>query len=296
MSVAIQEQIESSAVPACLHENPYRLVSLLDLMNIFRASELLRSARDLHNNSSLVFESKRGPEYRLAAIDAFAETIERFQSLTHNQNLPMSALHASQLLESISPTRHMLDIDAAQRMATMLSVTVENELSLRVFLALQHDRKQYFDSPRAGWEQVIERFPDCVSDVEEMNRCFALSRYGASVFHSIQAIEHGLIAVGDWLGVKDPTSGWTAVSNELKRIVGKKYSDRSQFEKDHFEFIEQLQGTVEALKNAWRNKISHATGRIKIGSEFIPEVAEEILMASRSLMRRLATDLPDMQN
>jgi len=263
-------------------------------MEVFKASDLLRATRDLNNDASLCFESARTEGFRLSAIDNFGKTLEYVQSLAQQYGLRMSALHASQLIASISAARHTLDNNATERIATMLCVTVENELSLRVFLAIPPERKQFYDSPRDGWDQAIERFPDCVTDVEEMHRCFSLSRYSASVFHSVQAIEHGLIAAGKWLGVKDPMSGWTAVSNELKKITGKKYTERTSLESTHFEFIEQLHGTVEALKNAWRNKISHATGRIKIGADFSPEVALEIMMASRAFMRRLAVDLPSV--
>jgi hypothetical protein len=57
--------------------------------------------------------------------------------------------------------------------------------------------------------------------------------------------------------------------------------------------LEQIQGTVEGLKNAWRNKISHVQGKLTLMSvEFSPEIAEEILLATRAFMRRLAEDLP----
>jgi hypothetical protein len=106
-------------------------------------------------------------------------------------------------------------------------------------------------------------------------------------------VEVGLIHLGDFLGVKDPLSGWTAVTNELKRLVTKKYTDKNQFERDNTKFIEQMQGCTEALKNAWRNKISHAHGRLYLlAADFSPDIAEEIRMASRAFMRRLATELP----
>jgi hypothetical protein len=60
----------------------------------------------------------------------------------------------------------------------------------------------------------------------------------------------------------------------------------TRFEKRNFAFLEQLHGTVGALKNAWRNKISHVEGRSQ------PEIAELILLASRAFMRRLAEGLP----
>ena len=90
----------------------------------------------------------------------------------------------------------------------------------------------------------------------------ALEIYPAAVFHSIQIVEAGLIELGKFISVEDPKSGWTAVANKLKKIVSSKHEDRTKFERQNFEFIEQVKGTVEALKNAWRNKISHAEGKL----------------------------------
>jgi hypothetical protein len=93
--------------------------------------------------------------------------------------------------------------------------------------------------------------------------------------------------------VSDPHSGWTAVSNALSSAVKKSHKDRTSFERQHFDFLEQLNGTVEGLKNAWRNKISHSQGRLKLmTTDFSPEIAEEILFATRAFLRRLAEGLP----
>jgi hypothetical protein len=143
--------------------------------------------------------------------------------------------------------------------------------------------------------KVIARFPETGTDVEEAGRCFALERFAACVFHSIQVVEHGLNALGGFLDVKDPKSGWTATSKELERITKKKFADLTPFEAKHIGFLKQIQATVAALQDAWRNKISHAQGRLAVlTAEFSPHVAEEILIASRGFMRRLATDLPQV--
>jgi hypothetical protein len=144
-----------------------------------------------------------------------------------------------------------------------------------------------------GWEWILARFPGTENDIEEAHKCFALARYPASVFHSIQVIEVGLIGLGTFIGVADPKSGWTAVARELQKIMSKRHEELTDFEKQNFQFLEQIQGTVEALKNAWRNKVSHAQGRIILMTrEFNPEIAEEILLATRAFMRGLANGLP----
>jgi hypothetical protein len=71
------------------------------------------------------------------------------------------------------------------------------------------------------------------------------------------------------------------------------YNARTDFERDNYQFLEQVHATAEALQVAWRNKISHAQGRlVLVSKDFSPEIAEEILFATRAFMRRLAGGLP----
>jgi hypothetical protein len=171
---------------------------------------------------------------------------------------------------------------------------LRDELSLNLFFRLPQDKKRYFDEPLKGWEEAIKRFPEIISNVEEMSKCFALSRYAASVFHSVRAIESALIHLGKFIGVTDPLSGWTAVTSRLETLVVKtKHQDRPATYQACFGFLEQMHGVTEALKSAWRNKISHAQGSLTLMTEdFNPDIAEEIMIASRSFMRRLATEMP----
>jgi hypothetical protein len=174
-----------------------------------------------------------------------------------------------------------------------LSGRLKDEMQVSCFFLLTEEERKYYESPRKGWEVIIERFPSSLEDIEEAAKCFALSRYAAAVFHSVQIVEHGLIDLGTFLSVTDPISGWTAIAKALKKIIDKSYNDRTQFERENFSFLEQLQGVVEALKNAWRNKISHAHGRLVVmTADFKSETAEEILSATRAFMRRLVDGLP----
>jgi hypothetical protein len=173
---------------------------------------------------------------------------------------------------------------------------VIDEMANRHYVALTIKEGELYSFPRKGWEEIIERFPDSVTDVEEAAKCFALSRYPASVFHSVQVVEVGLIDLGKIIEVSDPLSGWTATTNRLQNIIKKGHDARTPFERQHFSFFEQIQGTIEGLKNAWRNKISHAHGKLTVlTADFSPDVAEEILFATRAFMRRLATDAPSQE-
>lgn len=206
-----------------------------------------------------------------------------------------------ELNASVSSIQKMRRLIAGKRsdnkrlgeLATELSNRLFDEMSQKLYFSLTAGESDHYLNFRSGWQQVIDRFPDTLEDIEEARKCFAFSRYAGSVFHSLQVVEAGLIKLGTLISLNDPHSGRTAVCGQLKKVVEKKYTDRTDFEKQNYQFLEQTQATAEALKNAWRNKVSHAQGKLAlIAKDFSPEIAEEILMATRSFMRRLADGLP----
>ena len=200
----------------------------------------------------------------------------------------------NQLLRFHSFVSHpSVPVASAVEAVRNIALVMEDECKTVLFFAVDADHKKNFENFAEGWEPAINRWPDLLTDVEEMNKCYALGRYAAAVFHAVHADETALEHVGAWLGVKDHKSGWTASANELDRIVKQLHKDRSPLHQQHFGFIEQLNGTVAALKDAWRNKVSHSQGKLVLLTvEFNDHVAEEILVASRAFVRRVATDLP----
>lgn len=271
------------------------VVSLLEIMQSFKAHSFMEFSRLLEVLASL------SGSVEPAAWDTDVLTVNFRQVPAVAVGAFETQCEALDLRASAITLRKMntLLIDPTstygqyRRLVQELQGRLTDEMSTTVFLSLTVTEAGYYNNPRRGWDEIIDRFPDTVSDIEESNRCFALSRYAATVYHSVQIIETGLIDLGSFISVNDPHSGWTSVSNRLTVLLAKKYPERTPFENQNREFLEQTQATVEALKNAWRNKISHSQGRLAImNKDFTPEIAEEILFATRAFMRRLVTGLP----
>src|SRR5215470_8495322 len=113
------------------------------------------------------------------------------------------------------------------------------------------------------------------------SKCFACERYAAAVHHRLLVVEHGLLDLGTRIGVADPKSGWTAVTSQLYQIVIKRDPTKTNaYSQTHYAPLEQIHGTIEALKKAWRNKVDHAQNVLRLmTSDFTPEVTEEIIVA-----------------
>jgi hypothetical protein len=261
-----------------------RLWSLWDVMRPLRLTNLLIAAVSggmyyVQGNVNKVYPSKRAcndaldrsteDEY-LKALEEHCVDLELVASLATIRKMQRILSEPNPSHSAMGPLR----VEFQQRLL--------DEMNGKILWSMTAKEYKLYSSPRKGWEIIIDRFPDSVIDVEEAYKCFALSRYAAAVFHSVQVVEVGLIELGKIIGVTDPLSGWTATTNRLHGIIKKGHDARTIFERDHFPFLEQIHGTIEALKNAWRNKVSHAHGKLTLmTADFSPD-----------FMRRLATDVP----
>jgi hypothetical protein len=167
---------------------------------------------------------------------------------------------------------------------------LEDELAAKVLLMIPAAVQPLYETPRVGWEHCISRFP-ILDNVDEMNKCFAFGRYTASVFHSLLIAEAGLIELGRHIGVTDGKLGWDATSKKLESIVKAGRSDYSLA--IPFNGLEQINQCVQSMKMAWRNKVSHEANRLMIMvPDFSEPIAQEVIYATRSLMSRLAIEIP----
>jgi Skp family chaperone for outer membrane proteins len=278
-------------------ESQYRFISLWGLMKRIAPSLFLSLGKLLEVSSFKIrppFKGQVVPGHELIdqeLKDSHAKVLANWEEECRDLELAASLATIKRVQALLSQPN--CEYREYAELCQELHGRIEDEMKYRSCWALTLKEGEIYRSWSKGWEHILVRFPDTRNDIEEAQKCFALARYPASVFHSIQVIEVGLIDLGTFIGVADPKSGWTAVANELKKIVSKRHAELTDLEKQHFQFLEQIQGTVEALKNAWRNKVSHVQGKIVLMTrEFNPEVAEEILLATRAFMRGLDSGLP----
>ncbi len=277
-----------------------RVVTLLDILRAYAEAYVKGATALTALNMQIFYKDQQEPDYDVRNDSQLLTRLKTHLSdlLEHCQpHLPMTAIAVLRLRATINNAELMSTWQRAdttlQTMATEVMTRLEDELALNVFFRLTEARRIYFEAPTDGWKEVIARFPDTVSNIEEMSKSFALSRYSASVFHSLLVVEVGVIELGNSVGVTDPKRGWDPTWRKLKELVAGGHAKFSPDFSLSFTVIEQLFQSMEAMKNAWRNKVNHAAGQLSvIRPEFAPDVAEEIMFASRSFMRRLAEEMP----
>lgn len=173
-----------------------------------------------------------------------------------------------------------------------VSHMIRREMNTVLFMLIRPEQVRWYESPRKDWEEVVARWPRITIDIEELSRCFACDRYAGAIFHALLVAEFGLIQVSDLFNVSGDKPGWGCLER-LQRIRDKGPKERSALELQHFKFLENTLPLLQAVKDSWRHKISHIDNRLVwLDTEFGPQVAEEIILTIRGLMRRLAHDLP----
>jgi hypothetical protein len=169
---------------------------------------------------------------------------------------------------------------------------LDDELFGILFFSMTSSEVQCYTNPTKDWEEIIKRWPKTQIDIEESSRCFACARYAGAIFHVLLVAEIGVIEVSALLGVKGDKPGWGAL-DRLGRILATAYKGRSPIQQANSELLEQTMPLMLAIKDSWRHKINHVDNKLEwLDTDFSPQVAEEIMKATRGFMRRLATELP----
>ncbi len=282
-----------------MRRRPTDLWSLWEIMRPFHADFFLTAKGFLRNYATYDLLSPLGLVKDAVGLNRISKEHRRVYAGAWDSFRPFVA--ELNLVASVATIEKMLsclaDPDSTYPQYYALGAELEgrltDEMKGRMFLSLSPFEANIYEQPTQGWEEIVERFPATLGDIEEARKCFALSRYPAAVFHSLQIVEIGVAELGSIAGATDPLPGWGSTRNRLSAILKKPYKDRTAFEKKHFAFFEQVSATIELLNSAWRNKVSHAAGKLTLlTAEFTPDIAEEILSATRSFMRRLATEGP----
>ncbi len=159
-----------------------------------------------------------------------------------------------------------------------------NELTSRLFLAIEPERASYYTAAQLFGGLVSDVFPDAITDIEEAGKCLALGRATAAVFHLMRIMEVGLREFAVLLGVPYAPS-WESYITQIGTKIQEKHKRKGVRWKKDEPFFRDAMGDLMAIKLAWRNPTMH------VRRTYSPEEAEQILGAVRAFMQRMAERL-----
>jgi hypothetical protein len=286
---AIEEQVQSSApVPACLwQENPYRLVSLWDMLR-FNAHEFV-SMSNVLGQFTMDIGSGRSPQAE--SSKQAAQACGHLERHCEKLNLPFTLAQLKRIKNDIlASNTNWQTIRAA---LIEVNQRLWDELESRHFLAFEAQQQGFYETPLRDWETVVERFSHATADVEEASKCYALERYPASIFHLMRVTEAGVLELGKVVDPQDHKPQFSSVLKKIDNLVQKtKWPDWPEDAKPNKQLFIDVLPRLYAVKDSWRDKASHFEGHI-IPTDTVSnrERALDVYNSTLSLMRLLAERL-----
>ena len=171
-----------------------------------------------------------------------------------------------------------------------IDARLRDELSLATVLVIKPERRKYFNTSSAMFgDEVADKLPGAISDIEDAGKCLACGQGTATVFHSMRVMEAALKSLGILLGIPYAPS-WEAYITQIETKINEKHKRKSVKWKRDEAFFREILGNLQTIKISWRNPTMHIVRR------YSEDEAEEIFTAVRSFVKRLAPRLPDPPN
>lgn len=214
------------------------------------------------------------------------------RALYDSYGMSSSAAQCGRIIEKIESKGASLRCGELREGLKQLRERSEDEFKAQFFLHLEPKQSAMFQNPAKEWETVIGRFFKVKYNVEECGKCFSLERYGAAVFHVLQVAEFGVIQVANLLQVSGDKPGWGSLKR-LQKLISVPFPEREPLAQTHSKLLENVVPLAIVIKDSWRHKLEHVDNQIVwVETDFSPNVAEEIISATRAFMRKLASELP----
>lgn len=228
------------------------------------------------------------------AVLEFDRTLNKVLSICKTGNVHLSPpvrRQAQDFLDRL-PARSERDTPALIEHARLTRQAILHDLEQRRFLYLDDSSSSFYEAPLAGWGRVIDRF-GCSFDVEEGRKCLALGRYTASVFHLMKVVEAAVLELQMFLDKTDHKAHFGSVLMKLEKLTqDTKFDELPPHLQPHKRFMADTLTQLHAVKDSWRDKVTHVDSHIVPIETFTPELARGVHDAVLMLMNKLAEGLP----
>jgi hypothetical protein len=222
--------------------------------------------------------------------DHIHEELSHLLSVLRKMGMMASYKAVERLKESIKPERRYWELET---WVNDIFSRVNDELSERYIFAIAPQHSVYYHNHLLGWQSVLARCPDCTFDVEEAGKAIAFERHTAAVFHLMRVTEFGVLELQTFLEKRDFKAHFGSVVARVETLVQKtKFDDMPPHIKPHIDFLKAILPQLHAVKDSWRNRVSHADGKIIPADTFTEEMAGGVYLATRLLMGKLTEGLP----
>jgi hypothetical protein len=302
---SVSETVQT-ALPVCLppwRENPYRLVSLADIVERFdllHFGNIMTVLRDAQHNCHVLRTVPAGQ----AMLD-FAWIRRIVDDYTHYCARAGFSDCESRGKGLAIALRNMTDLAVIATYLHTLEDDILLESKKHIFLNIRPAQSGYFDRAELFEKKVYDAFASARFDIKEAGNCRAAGLDTASIFHLMRAVEWGLRALCIDLGFRRVRrrnkktgavtyiplgwSDWETLLSQLNSRVTERNNKLKRGPKKQLyqEFYHPAIQDIEAMKEAFRNHVMHTR------REYTESEAKPIFDRVQALMMNLATRISE---
>ena len=271
-----------------------RVVSLWDMLEL-NASTFYAVVSNMRQVQGRIDEQKKSGKGaknkgRLSAAD-MARAPELFR-LLHDALVTLgaevTAIAVQSLLDKFSNEKENgILIEQLRDSLKEIDGRLKDELSLATVLVIERERRKYYGGSSSMFgQEVADKLPSAITDIEDAGKCLACGHGTATVFHSMRVMEAALKSLATLLGIQYAPS-WESYIKQIEAKINEKHNIKSAKWKRDEAFFREILGNLQTIKISWRNPTMHIVRR------YSEDEAEEIFIAVRSLVKRLASRLPN---
>lgn len=260
---------------------PYHPWSLLDMLHVCAAqfSTVLAWMYYVHNMWQTRPENEARKIFLEGGIDRVIDALDA---------MPVSMILKVQIRRLKEKAEAQAGVQEMQVLLNEMENNFITDLGNHRFLWIPPAHKDMYMEPERWFgEKTVVAFPDATRDVRDAARCLALEQWSASVFHAMAVMEWGLRKLAARVQVVFAQSveleNWHNIIEQIEsRIRAMKQVKREDQNPAEIKFCSEAASHFFAVKEAWRNHVSHLRGR------YDEQEAWKIMTNVRDFMRVLA--------
>jgi hypothetical protein len=186
------------------------------------------------------------------------------QTLTEALTKSCEELDMPLVVNQANRVKELLSQESANRadlfaQLGQLNSRIMEYMASQTLLVFPSYRSEHYHEPLKDWHVVPSSFPSAVDAIEESEKCFALGRTTASVFHLMAIVQIGLTALAKNLRVNvDLFDTWEKVIGGIEGAISAKRASMARQNWKRIEaFYDEALSDLRSIKNAWRNPTMH---------------------------------------
>lgn len=287
MNIACPKDRDISLVPG-------RLWSLLDIMRRLSLNKFIGAYQHLS-----AFQQSMAMQSDSIAISAndigdLQNSVIMLVTIMEENGMLVALESARKVLSIIDNIKIQKDLDPGswlqlETFCKDILGRVGDEFASRIVLIMPPEKIGHYEPAKPPFGQDVQnKFPSSIFEIDEAGKCYALNRHTAAVFHLMRTMETGIRAVARCLGIPDPVKpgerNWGFIIKEMKAGIDARGrgSTRPWSDPADKQFFEDMYVSLDGVRNVWRNATMH------VEKTYTDDEAEHIYGAVRGFMKKLA--------